>query len=134
MRLAAACLLLLSAAPAFAQSYMVGTWFGSGQPGDRAAMYIDRMKPDGAWRGEYRTCRKGKPDDLVQTGRWSLNGDTLVLKVETVGGMPAPRTDIYRMVAHDAKSQKYLSLPWNFTYAPRKVEDSFQMPPCDLVS
>ena len=45
---------------------MVGTWFGHGQPGDTASMYIDRMRADGTWRGEYRTCRKGKVQDQVQ--------------------------------------------------------------------
>ena len=35
-------------------------------------MYIDRMRADGSWRGEYRTCIKGKPLDEVQEGHWTL--------------------------------------------------------------
>ena len=127
--------LVLLTVPGFAApSWMVGTWFGSGQPHDRSSMYIDRMRPDGSWRGEYRTCRKGKPEDLVQEGRWSLKGDTLLLKVESVGGMIMPRTDTYRMLAHSANDQKYVELPLNFSYAPKRVADNFTMPPCDLVS
>jgi hypothetical protein len=76
MRMVAATLFLLAATPAAAQSWMVGTWFGHGQPQDKSAMYIDRMRPDGSWRGEYRTCLKGKPEDQLQTGRWAVNGDT----------------------------------------------------------
>jgi hypothetical protein len=127
-------LVLLSAVSAGAASYMVGTWFGYGQPEDRSSMYIDRMRADGTWRGEYRTCAKGKATDQVQTGRWALTGDILTLGVETVDGMFAPRNDTYRMLAHDAQSQKYLSLAWKFPYTPKRVADNFQMPPCDLVS
>jgi len=135
MRALLVCAVLLSAAPASAQSYMVGTWFGHGQPESKDAMYIDRMLPDGRWRGEYRTCSKGKTiDDQVQTGRWSLQGDILRLTVETVNGRPMPRTDDYKMLAHSANTQKYVSLSWNYPYTPARVLDNFQMPSCGLTS
>lgn len=114
---------------------MVGTWFGHGQPQNKEAMYIDRMRADGSWRGEYRTCRKGKPeDDQVQVGRWSLQGDVLTLTIDTVNGFPSPRTDTYKMVAHNASTQKYISTTWNFPYTPARVADNFQMPSCELIS
>lgn len=116
MRVWMAALILFAATPASAQSWMVGTWFGHGQPQENAAMYIDRMRPDGSWRGEYRTCIKGKPQDQTQTGHWSVEGDMLTLKVETVDGIASPRTDTYKMLAHSANSQKYLSMAWNFSY------------------
>ena len=46
----------------------------------------------------------------------------------------APRTDNYRMLAHNPSSQKYISLGWNFPYTPQRVADDFQMPSCELVS
>ena len=125
---------VLSAAPAAAQAWMVGTWFGHGQPQNKAAMYIDRMRPGGSWRGEYRTCMKGKAVDTIQTGHWSVEGDTLILKVETVDGSALPRTDTYKMLAHSPTAQKYLSTAWNFPYTPQRVADDFQMPSCELVS
>jgi len=97
-------------------------------------MYIDRMRADGSWRGEYRTCIKGKPMDQLQLGRWSLKGDILNLQVDTVNGMPIPRTDLYKMLAHNPKAQKYISLDRNFSYAPQRVADDFQMPSCELTS
>jgi hypothetical protein len=126
--------LALLVSPANAASFMVGAWFGHGQPDDKGAMYIDRMRPDGSWRGEYRTCIKGKASDQVQEGRWSLAGDIVLLQVETVNGQFAPRTDYYKMLAHDAKSQKYVSDSWHFTYTPQRVADNFQMPSCELIS
>jgi hypothetical protein len=127
--------LLLSAAPAAAApSYMVGTWFGHGQPDDKSAMYIDRMRPDGTWRGEYRVCVKGKAQDQIQTGRWKLDGDVLTLGVETVGGQFWPRTDTYKMLEHSAGAQKYLSLGYKFLYTPQRVGDDFKMPSCELTS
>ena len=125
---------VLSAAPAQAQAWMIGTWFGHGQPHDKSAMYIDRMRPDGSWRGEYRTCMKSKAVDQIQTGRWSVDGDTLILKVDTVDGSALPRTDTYKMLAHSPTAQKYLSTAWNFPYTPQRVADDFQMPSCELVS
>jgi hypothetical protein len=127
--------MLLSAAPVSAASYMEGTWFGYGQPQSKDAMYIDRMHADGRWRGEYRTCVNGKAvDDDVQIGRWSLKGDILSLQVDTVNGVPRPRTDIYKMLAHSPSAQKYVSLPLNFPYTPQRVADNFQMPSCELTS
>ncbi|HET7086797.1 MAG TPA: hypothetical protein VFI23_18665 [Rhizomicrobium sp.] len=135
MRWLLGCAFLVFATPAIAAtSYMVGTWFGHGQPESRNAMYIDRMRSDGSWQGEYRTCAGGKPTDQVQTGHWSLAGDLLQLRVDTVNGQRMPRVDGYKMVAHDANSQKYVSLAWNFPYSPQRVADDFQMPSCELTS
>ena len=136
MRWFLGCAVLLFATHAdAAPSYMVGTWFGYGQPESKDAMYIDRMRADGSWQGEYRICRKGKPpDDQIQTGRWSLAGDILSLKVNTVNGTSWPRTDTYKMLAHSANSQKYLSIERNFPYTPGRVADNFQMPSCELTS
>jgi hypothetical protein len=134
MRMAAAALILVAATPASAQGWMVGTWFGHGQPQDKGAMYVDRMRPDGSWRGEYRTCIKGKAVDQIQTGRWAIKGDILTLGVELVDGLWSPRSDTYKMLAHGPTTQKYISLGWNFSYAPQRVADNFKMPSCELVS
>ena len=134
MRSLALCLVFLLVSPAYAVSDMVGSWFGHGQPESKDSMYIDRMRADGSWRGEYRTCLKGKASDQIQSGRWSLSGDILSLKVEKVNGVPAPRTDTYKMLSHTARSQKYLSLAWNFAYTPQRVADDFRMPSCELTS
>ena len=135
MRCLLAALLLTAAPVQAAPSYMVGTWFGQGQPDDKSAMYIDRMRADGTWRGEYRVCIKGKPPkDDIQEGRWKLNGDILTLGVETVGGQFWPRTDTYKILEHGPKAQKYLSLGYKFTYTPQRVADDFKMPSCELTS
>ena len=130
----AVCLVFLSAASASAASYMEGTWFGQGQPDSKESMYVDRMQADGRWRGEYRTCVKGKSVDQVQMGRWSLKGDILSLQVDTVNGVPMPHTDGYKILEHSPKAQKYISLNWNFAYTPQRVPDDFKMPSCELTS
>ena len=135
MRWLAAFLLLSAVQAQAAPSTMVGTWFVQGQPDDKSAMYIDRMRADGTWRGEYRVCIKGKPPkDDIQEGRWKLAGDILTLGVETVGGQFWPRTDTYKILEHSPKAQKYLSLGYKFTYTPQRVADDFKMPSCDLTS
>jgi hypothetical protein len=138
MRWLLASLMLMSvlalAAPAHAASYMIGTWFGHGQPEDKESMYIDRMRADGSWRGEYRTCVKEKALDQIQEGHWTLSGDTLSLQVDKVNGVRSPRTDLYKMLGHTATTQKYLSLGWNYSYTPGRVADDFKMPSCQLIS
>jgi hypothetical protein len=124
--------ILALAAPASAASYMVGTWFGHGQPEDEESMYIDRMRADGSWRGEYRTCIKGNALDQIQEGHWTLQGDTLSLRVDTVNGVRSSRTDLYRMLGHTATTQKYLSLGANYLYTPTREPDDFQMPSCPI--
>jgi len=135
MRAASVGLFLLAlASPAAAQSTMVGTWFGHGQPEDQSSLYIDRMRADGSWRGEYRSCVRGKARDQVQEGRWTLEGDTLSLWIERVNGATEPRTDTYKMQWHSANAQKYVSQGWRFLYTPQRVADDFQMPSCELTS
>ena len=133
-KVAASLIAFLAASPAHAESYMTGTWFGQGQPDDKSSMYIDRMRADGTWRGEYRTCFKNKAVDQVETGHWSLAGDILTLKVESVNGVPGPHTDGYKILSHDAQRQKYISQGWRFTYTPQRMPDDFQMPSCALTS
>jgi hypothetical protein len=130
MRWLLASLILTLASPASAASYMVGTWFGHGQPDNKESMYIDRMRADGSWRGEYRNCISGKPLDQNQEGHWSLSGDMLSLRVDTVNGTRAPRTDLYKILAHTKTTQKYLSSAWNFPYTPQREPDNFKMPSC----
>ena len=110
---------------------MVGTWFGRGQPEDKESMYIDRMRADGSWRGEYRTCLKGKSAAGPDAGRpLDAVGRHAFARVDTVNGMRAPRTDLYKMLAHTATTQKYLSLGWNYPYTPQREPDDFKMPSC----
>ena len=130
MRWLLASLILTLATPASAASYMVGTWFGHGQPDEKDAMYIDRMRSDGSWRGEYRNCIGDKVLDMVQEGHWSLSRDMLSLRVDTVNGTRAPRTDLYKMLAHTKTTQKYLSSALNFPYTPQRKPDDFKMPSC----
>lgn len=133
-RLVACLVLLLSPCAAFAQPSLAGNWFGYGQPDDKGAMYLDRMLPNGEFRVQHRTCIKGKAFDQIATGRWSQSGSTFTINIQTVNGEPSPRTDVYKLLSMDAKSQRYVYLRTNFAYDAKRVPDNFQMPPCDLIS
>ena len=61
-------------------------------------------------------------------------GNILTIKVALHSGRPAPRTDVYRMVSVTAQGFKDVYLPLNFPFDERRVEDSFTMPDCQLVS
>jgi len=131
-----ACLVMLALLPsaAGAAPSLAGNWFGHGQPGDKGAMYLDRMLPNGEFRVHHRTCIKGKAFDQFAAGRWSQSAGGFTINIQTVNGVPNPRTDIYKILSLDAKEQRYVYLPNNFAYTARRMADNFQMPPCDLIS
>lgn len=127
--------LLCAALPVSAAAWpMAGAWFGTGQPGDRSSMYIDNFMPDGRFAGHFRACVKGKAEDQLSTGRWRVSGNTLTIDTATVDDQVDPRTDIYRIISVDAKTQHYVLVRTNFEYQSHKVDAGFEMPPCDLTS
>lgn len=127
--------LLLAALPACAATYPVaGVWFGTGQPNDRSEMYIDYFNADGTFHNHHRWCRLGKATDSIETGRWSVEDDILIIDIATVDGQPDPRRDRYRLLSVDDRSQNYVYLRTNFAYHAHKVAADFSMPPCDLTS
>jgi len=134
--LAAPALCLLAPLPARAATYpMAGVWFGTGQPDDKSEMYIDHFDADGGFHNQHRYCRQGKiAADIRETGRWSVKGDILTVQIATVNGKADPRTDRYRLISVDAKTQNYVVLPTNFAYHARRMDPAFQMPSCDLTS
>ena len=133
--LAALMLLTLQAAALPAKpTWIVGTWFGQGQPNDRSEMWIARMGADGSFHAQFRACRKGKATDAINDGTWSIAGDLETIQVQLANGQFLPRTDMYQILAHDQKSQTYKYLATGFVYKSGRVDAKFQMPPCDLVS
>ena len=128
--------LLLLALPASAapQSWMVGTWFGSGQPNDKSEMFIAHMLPNGDFAAQFRACVKGKAHDTVNTGNWSLTGDLETITISTVNGQFFPRTDVYKILSHTDRKQTYRYEPTGFVYTSSRVKDNFQMPDCETIS
>ena len=126
---------LCAAAPAPpSPSLWAGVWFGTGQPDDKSEMYIDYFVAGGTFHNHHRWCHQGKADDTSETGHWSLNGDSLTVRIDATDGRPAPRVDEYRAISVDAKTQNYIFLPTGFAYTAHRVSASFEMPPCDLTS
>jgi len=124
--------MLAQAAPA--APFPVGTWFGQGQPHDRSEMWLAQMRANGEFRVHFRTCRKGKPLDQFETGRWSLTGDLEAIDIATVNGAPQPRHDEYRILKRGGQSQTYRYLRTGFVFTSTRVVDGYEMPRCDLVS
>ena len=128
--------LLCVALPASAATWpLAGAWFGTGQPDDKSEMYIDTFNADGGFHNQHRWCRQGKiAMEVRETGRWSVQGDILTIDIATVDGSSHPRSDHYRLLSVDAKSQNYVVLPSNFAYHAHRMEAKFEMPSCDLSS
>ena len=126
---------LLSVTPAqAADSWLVGRWFGSGQPDDRSQMWLENGTADGKFHVLHRACRQGQAFDSTPDGTWSLKGDMLTVRIARVDGVPEPRTDVYRILKHEARTQSYRYEATGFVYNSRKVDAKFVMPPCDFSS
>ncbi|HET7086799.1 MAG TPA: hypothetical protein VFI23_18675 [Rhizomicrobium sp.] len=121
-------------APAWAASPVTGTWFGQGQPGDKASMYLDHFTADGRMQSQFRDCRNGKPDDSTEEGTWSLSGNLLTIQVNFHNGALMPRTDVYTLDSATAKAIRITYIPLKFPYDEHRVDDKFEMPGCQLVS
>lgn len=127
---------LLLASPACAQpSWMVGSWFGYGQPEDKSKMWLGHAGADGKFHVLHRACFQGKASDQLQDGTWSIKGDIFTIRIDTVNGQAiAARDDVYRVLSHSDTRQTYRYEATGFVYNSRKVDGKFQMPPCDLAS
>ena len=135
MRRLAACLICCATAlPASAAPSLVGTWFGQGQPNDKQSMYLDHFLANGQLHSQFRDCRNGKAFDSSEDGAWSVKGDILTINVARHDGVPAPRTDVYRLTSVTATRFKDIYLPLNFPFDEHRVDDKFVMPDCQLVS
>ena len=118
----------------FAVPFLVGSWFGVGQPDDKGSMWLIHQTADGNFSVLFRTCVRGKNFDELETGRWSLAGDTETLSVQTVNGQKVSQSDNYRILSHDGQKQTYRFLGTGFVYSSKRVDGSFEMPDCQLVS
>ena len=127
-------MLSILASPVSAAPFLVGTWFGTGQPGDKGEMWMAHMLPNGDFRAEFRSCVKGKAFDLTQTGSWSLAGDIETITIMTVDGQFYPRSDTYKILSHSGKKQTYRYERTGFVYNSTRVDDKFQMPGCETIS
>lgn len=117
-----------------AAPFLVGAWFGQGQPNDKSEMWLARNAPDGTFQVQFRACSKGKALDQMETGRWSLNGDTEKLEVLSVNGAPMMQQEIYKILSHDGARQVYRYLATGFVYSSRRVDGKFEMPSCEAIS
>ena len=121
-------------APSLAAPTLAGTWFGQGQPGDKASMYLDHFMADGRLHSKFRDCRNGKAMNSEEDGTWSISGNLLTIQVNFHNGALAPRTDVYTLDAATAKEFRITFLLLKFPYVERRVDDKFEMPSCQLVS
>lgn len=134
--LRAAVLLVLIAAPASdAQhpSFLAGRWFGQGEPHDKSEMWLALASPDGDFEVQFRACRKGKPSDLFQKGKWWFQDGIETVQITWSNGQIVFNETPYTILSHDGNRQTY-SMPDGFVFRSSRVDAGFHMPECDLVS
>jgi hypothetical protein len=118
----------------FAAPFLVGAWFGQGQPNDKAEMWLARNAANGTFQVQFRSCTKGHALDQVETGRWSLVGDIETLQVLSVNGAPLAQAETYKVLSHEAGKQVYRYQATGFVYMSRRVDSNFELPSCEAIS
>ena len=131
---ALAALLLLSLPAQAATPWIVGNWFGTGQPDDKTGMYLDRFLADGSFHSDFRTCVKGKPVDSNEDGTWMVSGNVITLQVQLHNGQFAPHSETYRLLSQTARQFRDVFETLNFPYDEHRVDAKFRLPDCQLVS
>ncbi|HWX90252.1 MAG TPA: hypothetical protein VNY75_08100 [Rhizomicrobium sp.] len=114
-------------------AFLIGHWFGQGEPNDRSEMWLGRASANGDFAVQFRTCRKGKASDLFQKGIWWFQDGVEYVQITLSGGRVVFDETPYKMLFHDGKHQTY-SMPSGFVFKSSRVDTNFQMPPCELVS
>ena len=117
-----------------AAPFLIGSWFGQGQPDDKSEMWLIRQQANGNFQAQFRTCIKGKAQDDVESGHWSLAGDMETLMVLSVDGKPASQGESYKILSHDAGKQVYRYMASGFVYTSRRVGGDFDLPSCEAIS
>ncbi|HWY66056.1 MAG TPA: hypothetical protein VNX61_12665 [Rhizomicrobium sp.] len=128
--------LILIAAPAAAPQYpafLTGRWFGQGEPNDKSEMWLGSAFPNGDFEVQFRACRKGKPYDLFQKGKWWFQDGTEFVQITLSNGQVVFNETPYRILFHDGNHQTY-SMPSGFVFRSNRVDADYHMPDCDLVS
>jgi len=113
-------------------SYLTGVWFGQGEPYDKSEMWLARTTADGEISVQFRTCRKGRAEDLFQKGRWSFRDGIETVQITLSNGKIVFDETPYKILFHDGTHQTY-SMPSGFVFRSTRVDAKFKMPDC-LVS
>jgi len=135
MRWATVALIVL-VAPALAAerpSYLIGHWFGQGEPNDKGEMWLAHAGANGDFAVQFRACRKGKASDLLQKGTWWFQEEIEYIQITSSNGQVVFNETPYKILSHDGKHQTY-SMPSGFVFKSSRVDANFRMPPCELVS
>lgn len=114
-------------------SFLIGRWFGQGEPNDKSEMWLADLTAGGAIAVQFRTCHKGKAADLFEKGNWWFADPIEHVRITWSGGRQTLRETPYRILSHDGKRQTY-SMPAGFVFRSSRVPGDFQMPSCETVS
>ena len=130
---AAALLILIAGTPPQHPSFLTGFWFGQGEPHDKSEMWLAHASANGDFAVQFRACRKGKPTDLFEQGKWRFQEDIETVQITLANGQVIFNETPYKILFHDGNHQTY-SMPSGFVFKSSRVDGNFRMPECDLVS
>ena len=130
---AAALLMLIAAPPQQHPSFLIGRWFGQGEPHDKSEMWLAQALPNGDFVAQFRACSKGVARDLYERGKWWFQDGTEYVQITWSNGQVVFDETPYKILSHDGNHQTY-SLPDGFVFRSARVDANFHMPECDLVS
>ena len=114
---------------------LLGIWYSGAaaadtlQPGDNVILRTS----DGRYVSYFRVCKDKQQSELIETGRWSLQGNIETMITETVDGVPADSNDEYYRETYEydmlvGSELTYSSVRVGLVFHERRVDDQTKIP------
>jgi hypothetical protein len=117
-----------------ANSFLIGDWYGEGQPDDPNVYWLAHIGSDGRYSALFRFCRGHVASDLEDTGTWTYGGKIVEIVTLTVNGHPVRDTDRYDTLSYDGHKHVYRHERSGYVFTAVRVKHDFELPPCSLSS
>ena len=126
-------LFLLGAAQAPKGPFLVGNWYGEGQPTSPNVFWLAHIAPNGSFEAQFRRCEKKARRDIVIAGTWSAKNGLWELVTTVSNGQNVYGVNHYKTESYDGRKHIYKHLETGFVFSAVRVAANFQLPGCDIV-
>lgn len=126
-------LLIATGRPALAAPFfLVGTWYGEGQPSSENVTWVVQFKSDGHWAARFRYCTTPRHESAT-SGTWTADKHAWTLVYTFSNGQPMYWEDRYVTLSYDGRKHTYRSTQTGHTFTAVRVPDGSKPPACEIV-
>jgi hypothetical protein len=128
------CFVVMLIQPAAAGPFLVGDWYGEGQPDNPNVYWVAHIQEDGFYSAHFRFCRGHVASDVEDLGNWTYSAKVAVLVTLRVNGQAVHDTDRYDTISYDGRKHVYRHERTGYVFTAVRVAKDFELPTCSLSS